>query len=235
MANFFQNLIYEDKKTRVIIPNTRALVGSLTSTFASFFDQTRQTNPAFFFNHANRFSSNYLTGGVTGLVNFAADALSIGFGVTKVMTKRSNVIPRSKGIGSTNEILHLLGSKNEEITVEFTTDNFPGILGYLFRQILNATLEEVDIIYLVGDMYVATPCIMESFQIYKDGVMKGAIMGSMSLIVLPTDNNPFTVDNFNDLTEFIVSNGKTLGSQVLAKATSSLSWAGNLLGSIISR
>jgi len=107
--------------------------------------------------------------------------------VTEIKIRGEHVMPKSKGIGSIGEIIHVMGTRNEAITLNFTTDLFPGAFSGIFKYIIQATLQSADVVYVIDDLLIASSCLLKTYELSKVGRLKSAIIGSLVLEVLPVD------------------------------------------------
>jgi hypothetical protein len=103
------------------------------------------------------------------------------------MVRGEHVMPKSKGIGSIGEIIHVMGAKNENITLNFTTDKFPGVFSGALKYLIQAMLQNADVIYVVDDLLVASACLLRTYELKKVGRLKSAVVGTLVLEVLPTE------------------------------------------------
>jgi hypothetical protein len=111
----------------------------------------------------------------------------LSLSVTDVMVRGEHVMPKSKGIGSIGEIIHVMGAKNENITLNFTTDKFPGVFSGALKYLIQAMLQNADVIYVVDDLLVASACLLRTYELKKVGRLKSAVVGTLVLEVLPTE------------------------------------------------
>lgn len=182
--------VFRDDVTRLVVPNINIIkIDAITNILSSYITNPTRGSHGFF-SPKDKFGNNPFTGGVDAgimsLMTRIIDALVIGLGVTKIETSQEYTMPMSKGIGSTGEVIHLLGAKNEMINIEFTTDRYPGRLGYILRTLLQKILESTQVIYLVDDLFLATPCLVKKIKLSKQGNYRGAIMGELELVSLTT-------------------------------------------------
>ncbi len=189
--------IFRDDATRLVIPNLQiTTVDAITNIISSYVtNPVRNTHGGFFLNNSTLSSKDkfgkgslnpFTNVGIKSIMTRLIDALVIGLGVTKITTSQEYTMPFSKGIGSTGEVIHLLGAKNEIINLEFKTDRYPGRLGYVLRALLQKVLESTQVVYLIDDLFLATPCLIKKTKIYKEGNYRGAIMGELELVSLTT-------------------------------------------------
>ena len=179
---------FRDVQTRLFIPNIQITVAdALTNLVSSYATTPLSSRNSFFFN--KEALVNFKDKGLISAVSNLIDAVTIGLGVTKIEASQEYVMPLSKGIGSTGEVIHLIGAKNELINIEFKTDNYPGRLGYVLRSLLQKILETTQVVYLIDDLFLATPCLIRKTKLYKEGNYKGAVMGEIELISLTTGGN----------------------------------------------
>jgi len=183
--------LFRDSETKLVIPNLRVGVMNFVTNIASSF----VTNPSrnfgrYWARREDDFgtddSPNVFDNTVTGILNSLINVATVGLGVTKIQTSQEYVMPFSKGIGSTGEVIHLLGAKNEMINLEFTTERYPGRLAYVLRNMLQYVLEEAQVVYLIDDLFLATPCLVRKTKLSKEGLYRGAVMGELELVSLST-------------------------------------------------
>ena len=212
--------VFRDDATRLVIPNIRiTTIDAITNIISSYITNPVRNSSGFFSskdkfgNKINLFTN--LDGGTKSIMTSIIDALVIGLGVTKITSSQEYTMPFSKGIGSTGEVIHLLGAKNEIINIEFKTDRYPGRLGYVLRALFQKVLESTQVVYLIDDLFLATPCLVRKTKIYKEGTYRGAIMGELELVSLTTGGS------FMD---------DTLGGKDKVKG-----YAGNLKKSVLGR
>lgn len=206
--------LFRDSETRLVIPNLKVTaLNAITNIASSYVTNPSRKGSGRFFTYKNDddwklgtqdptanafgvglFSSfdSFITGMLARIINIA----TIGLGVTKIQTSQEYTMPFSKGIGSTGEVIHLLGAKNEMINLEFTTEKYPGRLAYVLRGMLQYILEEAQVVYLVDDLFLATPCLVRKTKLSKEGLYRGAVMGELELVSLTTGgsfyNNPLS-------------------------------------------
>ncbi len=179
---------FRDVQTRLFIPNLQITVAdALTNLVSSYVTAPFSSRNSFFFNREAEV--NFQDKGLISAVSNLIDAVTIGLGVTKIEATQEYTMPLSKGIGSTGEVIHLLGAKNELINIEFKTDNYPGRLGYVLKSILQKILETTQVVYLIDDLFLATPCLIRKSKLSKEGNYRGAVMGEIELISLTTGGN----------------------------------------------
>lgn len=180
--------IFRDGKTKLVIPNLEiAITTAITNIVSSFVTNPEETSRTYFPSSISPI--DFVSKNVSNIVSSILDTLIIGFGVTKIETTQDYVMPFSKGIGSTGEVIHLMGAKNEIINLEFKTDRYPGRLGFLFRTIVQKTLQTAGVVYLIDDLFLATPCLIMKSKISKEGSYRGAVMGELQLVSLATGAN----------------------------------------------
>ena len=199
--------LFRDDKTRLFVPNLAITATDAITNIASSYVTAPYSNQGGFFPSKFEdvdFKDASLMSSITGII----DSLTIGLGVTKIETSQEYTMPLSKGIGSTGEVIHLLGSKNEIINLEFKTDNYPGRLGFILRSLLQKILETTQVVYLIDDLFLATPCLIRKSKISKEGNYRGAIMGQMELISLTTGGS-WIDDKLGDASS-IISTAKKL-------------------------
>ena len=179
---------FRDVQTRLFIPNLQITVAdALTNLVSSYVTAPFSSGNSFFFNRET--IVNFKDKGLISAVSNLIDVVTIGLGVTKIEASQEYVMPLSKGIGSTGEVIHLLGARNELINIEFKTDNYPGRLGYVLKSLIQKILETTQVVYLIDDLFLATPCLIRKTKLYKEGNYKGAVMGEIELISLTTGGN----------------------------------------------
>jgi len=184
------NRLFKDGKTKLVIPNLEIAITSAVTNLVSSYVTEPLTSSRNFFAGKPSVSPTDIPIYVASIL----DIFIVGLGVTKIETAQDYVMPFSKGIGSTGEVIHLLGAKNEMIKLEFTSDQYPGRLGYLIRNIIQATLEMAEVVYLIDDLFLATPCLIKSFKLRKEGSYRGAVMGELEMVSLATGGSSF-IDN----------------------------------------
>ena len=179
---------FKDVQTRLFIPNLQITVAdALTNLVSSYVTAPFSSRNSFFFN--KEAVINFKDKGLISAVSNIIDVVTLGLGVTKIEASQEYVMPLSKGIGSTGEVIHLLGARNELINIEFKTDNYPGRLGYVLRSLLQTILQTTQVVYLIDDLFLATPCLIRKTRLFKEGNYKGAVMGEIELVSLTTGDN----------------------------------------------
>ncbi len=113
--------------------------------------------------------------------------------VTKIKIKGEHVMPKSKGIGSIGEIIHLMGTKNELLTLDFATDDFPGAFSGILKKIIQSIVQTAGVVYVLDDLIITNACLIKTYEMEKVGSLRGVIVGQLVMEVLPTDE--FTLDN----------------------------------------
>lgn len=212
--------LFRDGKTRLVIPNLElTIIDAATNIVSSFVTNPQRTRSGDWFSNSP-FSKkdpdlNFFQKfgkGMSGFVESIADLLTVGLGVTKIETSQDYVMPFSKGIGSTGETIHLLGARNEIINLQFTTDRYPGRMGSIIRGILQKTMEIAQVVYLIDDLFLATPCLIRKTRLSKEANYRGAIMGSLELVSLSTGGSQ--VKAFKEGFEKLKTVTKTLKSSL---------------------
>lgn len=196
-SKFHISNAFRDGTTRLVVPDISITVFNALTSLASSFIENPQNNAATFFTKSeDNLSTDRIMRFAKDFVNNLLDILTIGLGVTKIETSQDYVMPFSKGIGSTGEIIHLLGARNEIINLEFKTDRYPGRLGYIIKRLLQKIFEDAVVVYVIDDLFLSTPCLIRRMSLSKEGKYRGAVMGELELVSLSTGNN-FANSNFN--------------------------------------
>lgn len=182
--------LFKDGKTRLVVPNVSiAVTNYITTIAASYFEHPDQTPQNFFTRKTENIDFDDVMSIAKSFITSLIDSLTIGLGVTKIETTQNYVMPFSKGIGSTGEIIHLLGAENELINIVFKTDKYPGRLGYVIKRILQKILEDALVVYVVDDLFLSTPCLIRKMKISKEASYRGAVMGEIELVSLATGSS----------------------------------------------
>jgi hypothetical protein len=191
MVNAYElTQVFRDDQTRLVIPNLQiTVIDALTNIASSFVTNPLMASSKFFPTKDEANTWGQVKPRIKDFIAGIIDSLTIGLGVTKIETAQEYTMPMSKGIGSTGEVIHLLGARNEIMNLEFTTDRYPGRLGYVLRSIIQKVLETTQIVYLIDDLFLATPCLIRKFKVYKEGNYRGAVMGEVELVSLSTGGN----------------------------------------------
>jgi len=138
--------------------------------------------------------------------------------VTEIRVRGEHVMPKSKGIGSIGEIIHVMGSRNEAITLNFTTDMFPGAFSGLLKYIVQATLQSAEVVYVIDDLLIASSCLLRTYELSKVGRLKSAIIGTLVLEVLPVD----TFGEGSEYLSFGVATRQALTNTIVSNLATSL-------------
>ncbi len=179
---------FRDTETKLVVPNLKiSAINAITNIASTYVTNPTRLSQGFF-SSADKFGNPFedVKSGIKSAVTNLVDKLTIGLGVTKIETSQEYTMPFSKGIGSTGEVIHLLGAKNEIINLEFKTDKYPGRLAYSLRGILQKILEDTEVVYLIDDLFLATPCLIRKMKLSKEGIYRGAVMGELELVSLTT-------------------------------------------------
>lgn len=151
---------------RLIITDLNAIVSQLlTNVIASSIELGNQSEIIF--------AQNMLRSGIYDLK------------ATAIRIRGELILPKSKGIGSVGEILHMIGSKNEEVHLEIIEDRFPGILGSTLKIMISKLLNRGSMVILVDDTLLTITAIIKNYDIHKSGLEDGIITISVVLEVLP--------------------------------------------------
>lgn len=223
--------LFRDGETKLVIPNLKiTALNAITNIASSYVSNPSRRSSGRFFTHkdddewklgvqdptANAFGvglfSNF-DSFVTGMLTRIIALTTIGLGVTKIQTSQEYVMPFSKGIGSTGEVIHLLGARNEIINLEFTTEKYPGRLAYVLRGMLQHVLEEAQVVYLIDDLFLATPCLIKKTKLSKEGLYRGAVMGQLELVSLTTGGSFY--NNFKKDAKKVSSTVKKYKSSIV--------------------
>ncbi len=122
-----------------------------------------------------------------GIVEKIITSSFLTLNITEIVVKGEHVMPTSKGIGSIGEIIHVMGARNEKITLNFTTDSFPGSFSGVLKVIIQSILQSADVLYVIDDLIISAACLLKSYELKKVGRLKTAVIGTMVLEVLPVD------------------------------------------------
>ena len=171
----FQSSLIKDSETKLIVPTNRQLITGLVAGAATTLAQTISGE----ISNANS-GVSLAASTLSNIVNTTLMAL----GVTSIEVGGQAVIAKTKGIGSIGEIIHLMGSKNEELRLEFTTDLYPGALANLLKRTISSVLDNADIVYVVDELLTVAPCLIETYKLRKVGKLKTAIQGELKFIML---------------------------------------------------
>lgn len=175
------NIIMKDWRTRLYIPQSTQDISKLALLAEMQGILTgRLMNSTDITSGAIEASKTLLA----NLITYIVTAPFLVLGVTKIIFSNEHVIPTTKGIGSSGEILHLLGVKNEQITLNFTTNKYPSVFGMFLREIIAKTLREASLVYIIDEMVGVIPCIMKSYNIGKTAQLTGAIQGALQFTTL---------------------------------------------------
>lgn len=179
--------LFRDSQTLLVIPNLKiTAMDAVINIVSSYVTNPIRSSKGFFTDKFDKNPFSSLDNFVTGLMTRIIDLLTVGLGVTKLETSQEYTMPFSKGIGSTGEVIHLLGAKNEMINLTFKTDRYPGRLGYVLRAMLQKVLETAQVVYLLDDLFLATPCLIKKTKLSKEGLYRGVVMGELELVSLTT-------------------------------------------------
>ena len=116
MANKYRlQRLFRDSRTRIVIPDLSiTATAAIINIVSSYVTNPTKTDKNFFSLDAVKSNFNNRLGnefdlkdeGIMGLVTNIINLLVIGFGVTKLETQQEYVMPFSKGIGSTGEVIY---------------------------------------------------------------------------------------------------------------------------------
>lgn len=175
---------------RLIITDLNAIVSqTLTNIIASAIELGDQNGAIF--------AQNMLRSGIYDLK------------ATDVRIRGELIFSKSKGIGSVGEILHIIGSKNEEVQLELTEDRFPGVLGSTLKIMMSKLLSRGSMVILVDDTFLTLTAIIKNYDIHKSGSEDGIITMTVILEILPILDQQS--DIFNSLTSLTLT---TLASSI---------------------
>lgn len=175
---FTANTLLQDNETRLLIPSNEVIFGGL---LAGGLTQI--------LNNINLDAATTKRGVVENILQATLSGPLLTLGVTDIRIRGKMVLPRTKGIGAVGQIIHLMGSENEKLTLKFTTDRFPGAMSAILRKLIKITLEQADMVYVVDDLLAVAPCILIDYDLQKVGQLKSAIVGELKLEVLNTGSN----------------------------------------------
>lgn len=182
----FTSYIFKDFKTRLFIPNvlTDVIKLSLLSDIQSLMSGeviSAYVNAGF-----SKADASFI---INKIINEVINSPFLILGVTNITAANDHVIPTTKGIGSYGELIHLLGVRNEQISLTFTTDNYPSIFGSFLRKLIKKILSEAYIVYIIDELTGYMPALMRNYKVSKSGKMIGAISGSLNFINLEKKNS----------------------------------------------
>ena len=177
--HLLNSILLKDWKTRLFIPQEWQQIAKLglTSEFQGLL--TGRNSKA-----GDLTGASSITETISEGISAAANAPFLILGVTAISFSNEHVMPTTKGIGSTGEIIHLLGTKNEQITIKFTTNKYPSVMGMYFREIIVRTLEQASIVYLIDEMVGSKPLLLKSYKLNKVANVNGAISGTFNFTTL---------------------------------------------------
>jgi hypothetical protein len=211
----------KDSETRIVIPTRMAILTQAITKLAKDLSSDTLTLPSAW--------QTYVAN-IGQLLLATANMFFFTLGVTAIEIEGKRSIAKTKGIGSIGEIIHLTGSYNEILNVEFETSQYPGALGYAFLEILRVVLEQNDIIYIVDDFLSVAPCLVNKYSLRKIGSLKGTIIGQMELEILTVKRGIIPPVNL-----YGVSITTTAFSNLLTSLPTSMKWMAELGRQIANR
>lgn len=171
------NALLRDTETRLIIPSKEIIVGGALTGLATQLLSNADLEDLGF---------TSTRGMLDTLLRSVLTGPLLTLGVTEIRIRGKMVLPKTKGIGSVGQIIHLMGSENERLNLKFTTDRFPGPMASILRKMLKITLDNADLVYVVDDLLAVAPCLLVDYDLHKTGQLKSAIIGDLKLEVLNT-------------------------------------------------
>ena len=173
-GRYVASALFKDNETRLLIPSKEVIIGGFLAGAAANLTQI----------YADDTGGEIGSGALQTLIRSVLTGPLLTLGVTKIRVKGKMVLPRTKGIGSVGQIIHLMGSENEKLSLEFTTDRFPGPIASILHDMIKITLESADLVYVVDDLMAVAPCILIDYDLYKIGKLRSAIVGELKFEVL---------------------------------------------------
>lgn len=235
LFKYTRNALTNDRATRIVVPNLTFLLGNaltnLASTAINNSDPTEKRIGGFFSKKEDAPVRNT----VADTIRFLSNTFSVGLGVTEIESINEYVMPMSKGIGSDGEVIHLLGARNEIIKLSFTTDEYGGSLGILFKNLLQKIMNDAILVFLVDDMYTAVPCLIRNFKIKKVAEYQNVIMGDMELVAVTRESKIFEEPLSKAGGKLRSAVGKLKQSIATGFTTSTVSSGGAAQGSTLQR
>jgi len=164
--------VIDDSPTRLIIPTKQALVTGLIGGITSSI--------------RDQLEGSTIGSSIESLLSTTLNTTLLDIGVTGIEIEGNMINPRSKGIGSIGEVMFLMGSELEDLTIEFATERFPGPASHLLYRLIRDSLDYADIVYIVDDMVGVAPCIITKYKIKKVGKIKHIVKGRLTFAILRT-------------------------------------------------
>jgi len=203
ITSTIESILFKDSETRFLIPNKLSDV-FINNVLSQIPDKLEE--------------GVFEAGATSNLSGLFQDIMNLPFLMVSVQDlnfHKEHVIPRSKGIGSIGEVLHFIGPKNEEITASFMTDQYPGILGWFLKKIIFQALNYADIIYIIDEMTLVLPCIVEIADIRKSGEYEGVVQGSLELIALAENTSRTTLKSIRNLKSATSASLRNVGASTV--------------------
>jgi len=182
VSQALSSYLLKDFRTKIFVPNitSKTLKLSLISQLQSLLTGQIQSSMIHAVND-DRFKDNFIQS-MTRLITTVINSPFLILGVTGINFSNEHVIPTTKGIGSIGEIIHLLGVRNQQISLNFTTNKYPSVFGSFFRKVIEEILEKAYVVYIIDEMTGYMPTILKNYKLGKQGQMIGAISGSLNFI-----------------------------------------------------
>jgi len=177
----FSSYLFKDFQTRLFVPNSLGAVFKLALISEAQSLLTGEVSNAY---QREGLELGSLLTTIGSAISELVNAPFLILGVTNISFANEHVIPTTKGIGSYGELIHLLGARNEQISLSFTTGKYPSVFGGFLRKIISQILREAQLVYIIDEMTGYIPTIMKSYKISKTGSMIGAISGTLNFISL---------------------------------------------------
>ena len=114
--------------------------------------------------------------------------------VVKITANKEFVMPKTKGVGSNGEVLQLVGSRNEKITMHFFSNAFFGALRVVLKKIIEYAMDNAIVVYLVDDLLSVTPALIERYNLENRGMLKGTVVGEITLVSIVKTKDFFSAE-----------------------------------------
>lgn len=160
--------LYSDKKTLLVIPNVQVVMADIVTNFLQGDLIGRAENVEY--DLLNTFTSSLVSSPFIPL-----DVVQIG-------ADKEFVISKSKGVGSNGEVLQLVGSRNEEVSLRFFSTEFMGVFKFVLKRMIEYVMDNAITVFVVDDLLSVTPYLITSYSFENRGMLKGTVVGKITLV-----------------------------------------------------
>lgn len=160
--------LYADKKTLLVIPNVQVVMADIVANFLQGDLIGKAENVEY--DLLNTFTSSLVS------------SPFIPLDVVQISADKEFVISKSKGVGSNGEVLQLIGSRNEEVTLRFFSTEFMGAFKFILKRMIEYVMDNAITVFVVDDLLSVTPYLVTSYSFENRGMLKGVVVGKITLV-----------------------------------------------------